>query len=206
MRITVGDLMNPVVHRLEETQTLLDAARLFLSFDLSRVYILTNNDEFLGILTDYALIKARLSGLKWDQHVDRLISRGGPTINAGQEISAAIPLFREGRGDIIPVLHEGLLVGELGRQIVLRMMLALDPTCPLASPKELDDEPLLEKLCESEMKQEHLKDGPTVSLPLNVGNQRSRSEKVIPAPHLMQRKLGMISSLNAPEDLFPNQP
>ncbi|MCA9039302.1 MAG: CBS domain-containing protein [Planctomycetaceae bacterium] len=206
MRITVGDLMNPKVYRLRETETLQDAARHFLNDDLSQVYIISEDEEFLGILTDYALIKARLSGLEWDQQINRLISRSVLTVNAEQDISAVMPLFREGRGDIVPVLHEGLLVGELKRNVVLQMMLALDPSCAFTSLQELDDESILEQQCESDMKQEQLKDEPTVAFPQTVAGNSTAMEKQVPAPYLVKRTFGMITTLNAPLDLFQDQP
>ncbi|QDU79265.1 CBS domain protein [Polystyrenella longa] len=206
MRITAGDLMNSDVERLQENQCLMDAARLFLSEELSQIYIISEEQEFLGLLTDYALIKARLSGLGWDEQIARLISRSVTTIAATADISTVIPLFREGHGNVVPVLHEGFLVGELKRNAVLQIMLALDPSCTLTSLQELEDESNLEKQCESDMKQDQFKSEQTLSMPMAGEQPRPTLEKVIPAPHLQSRPQGMISSLNAPEDLFRDRP
>ncbi|MEZ6049356.1 MAG: CBS domain-containing protein [Planctomycetaceae bacterium] len=89
--------MNTEVSRLQEDKTLLDAARLFLNHEVTQIYVSSADDEFLGILTDYALIKARLAGLEWNYKLERLISRSVLTVSAEQDIPSAMPLFREGR-------------------------------------------------------------------------------------------------------------
>jgi len=202
MHLTVRDLMETDICRLSQEATLLQASRQLLAQKVSQLCVVNEQNQFLGVLPDYAILKARMAGDSWDEPVSRYVSRCVSSVLASEELPKVMALFREGRYETVPVLEQNCLVGELHRATVLEMMLALDPTVSDFVQEELDNELILESQCELDMMSMKSQDEQQ-SLQVEYPSDPTIVEHQIPRPHITRKAKGMISNLGTNSDQPP---
>ena len=139
MRLTVTDLMTqrPVTVRPECSA---DGALEILSrHEASELYITDKHGRLLGVMPDYELLKAELSGEARDATVEQLMSRNIPVFSPESDAAEVARLFRDGRYGKFPVVSAGRLVGVITRGDVVRLMAVLrridSPVTPRSLPK-----------------------------------------------------------------------
>ena len=136
MRLTVADLMTvrPVV---VSPQCSADAAIDILSrHDAAELYVTDRAGRLLGVLPDYELLKAELSGDAHGATVEQLMSRGVPVFSPQTDAAEVARLFRDGRFRQFPVVQNGRLVGVITRADVVRLITVLRRIdSPLGNPK-----------------------------------------------------------------------
>lgn len=204
MHVTVRDLMETEICRLSQNASLLEASRQILNFKVSQICVVDENDRFLGVLPDYAILKARMAGDQWDCPVSRYVSRSVAGVPAETELPAVMSLFREGRYETVPVLELNRLVGELKRSAVLEMMLILDPAISEHVIDELENELILESQCELDMMSMNHQD--ETDHEMNQPKPDSQTaENKIPRPYISHKAKGMISSLSVNPNQRPNR-
>ena len=125
MRLTVADLMTqrPVIVPPECSA---DAALDILSrHETSELYVADKLGRLLGVVPDYELLKAELSGEARDANVEQLMSRNIPVFSPESDAAEVARLFRDGRFGQFPVVSGGRLVGVITRGDVVRLMAVL---------------------------------------------------------------------------------
>lgn len=125
MRLTVADLMTerPVIVSPECSA---DAALEILSrHDASELYVTDKQGRLLGVVPDFELLKAELSGEASDATAEQLMSRGIPVFSPQSDAAEVARLFRDGRYSQFPVVAGGRLVGVVTRSDVVRLMAVL---------------------------------------------------------------------------------
>lgn len=86
------------------------------------LFVVNERHEFLGLLTDYELLKADLNGSLHDCSVAQLMQRHPLSLTPEQTLADAARLFRDGSVTHLPVIREGRLLGMIQRRDVLRWM------------------------------------------------------------------------------------
>lgn len=125
MRLSVADLMTerPVTVSPECSA---DAAVELLSRCLvDELYVVDGCGRLLGMVPDYELLKAELSGEAHDATVEQLMSRNIPVFTPQTDAAEVARLFRDGRHRQFPVVSRGKLVGLITRGDVVRLMAVL---------------------------------------------------------------------------------
>lgn len=137
MRLTVGDLMTqrPVIVSPDCSA---DAAVEVLSRrEASELYVTDKSGRLLGVVPDFELLKAELSGEASDATVEQLMSRSIPVFSPDSDAAEVARLFRDGRYSQFPVVSKGRLVGVITRGDVVRLMAVLRRIdSPLTRPIE----------------------------------------------------------------------
>jgi CBS domain-containing protein len=125
MRLTVEDLMTrrPVVVAPECSAD--RALEILSQHEASELYVTDKAGRLLGVLPDYELLKAELSGEASDANVEQLMSRGVPVFKPETDAAEVARLFRDGRFVQFPVVSGGVLVGIITRGDVIRLMAVL---------------------------------------------------------------------------------
>lgn len=125
MRLTVADLMTkrPV---MVSPQCSVDTALEVISrHGVSEIYVADKQGRLLGVVPDFELLKAELSGEAADATVEQLMSRSIPVFAPLSDAAEVARLFRDGRYRQFPVVSAGRLVGVITRQDVMRLMAVL---------------------------------------------------------------------------------
>jgi CBS domain-containing protein len=125
MRLTVADLMTqrPV---MVSPQCSADTALEVISrHGVSELYVADKQGRLLGVLPDFELLKAELSGEAEGATAEQLMSRGIPVFSPQSDAAEVARLFRDGRYSQFPVVDTGRLVGVITRQDVVRLMAVL---------------------------------------------------------------------------------
>jgi CBS domain-containing protein len=125
MRLTVADLMTkrPVVvspHCSADT-----ALEVIARHGVSELYVADKQGRLLGVVPDFELLKAELSGEAADASVEQLMSRSIPVFAPESDAAEVARLFRDGRYSQFPVVAAGRLVGVITRHDVVRLMAVL---------------------------------------------------------------------------------
>jgi Mg/Co/Ni transporter MgtE len=131
--MTVADLMceTPVTVRPECTAD--EALEAFFEFETPELYIVDKAGRLLGVLPDYELLKAELSGEASDTCVEQLMSRSIPVVSLDADAAQVARSFRSCQCTRIPVVKAGRLVGVVTRHDVLRLMAVLRRIDPEAA-------------------------------------------------------------------------
>lgn len=98
------------------------ALQIMVEAEAEDLAVVDNDDQFLGIISDYELLKADLIGSLGDETVAQLMQRQPQRLAPEQPLSDASKLFREARIARAPVVRDGRLLGIIRRQDVLRAM------------------------------------------------------------------------------------
>lgn len=148
--LTVAEIgfYRPVTIGRDDT---LDAAlwRL-LDSDSTELYVTDDDGRLLGILPDYELLKARLSG-SWDEMTAGQLSSCRIVCFAPEtECSVVLKVFREGLHSRAAILQNGRLIGQITRTAILQWLSSTptEDSSPVASPKFLQAPRLLSNLAQ----------------------------------------------------------
>lgn len=138
MPVTVRDLMSvrPVVMGPDETVQ--DASRLLLESGAPCVCVVDDDRRFLGLVTDYDLIKVNVCGILETDTLERVMTRGVATAEADGVAETLVPMFREARYQVVPVLDNGCLAGVLTRLDIVGLLFKNVPNGTLADVETAD--------------------------------------------------------------------
>jgi CBS domain-containing protein len=100
------------------------ALETLVAAEAEELFVVDNDDTFLGILTDYELLKADLNGSLGACQAGELMQRRPTTLSPEHSLVDAVKLFRDGAHTRVPVLRDNRLMGLLHRRDVLRWMSA----------------------------------------------------------------------------------
>jgi CBS-domain-containing membrane protein len=124
MNWTARDLMQADPATIGADATIDQATAVLLQRDTGEVFVTDPERHLLGVVPDYALLKARLSGVCPETTVERIMSRSLTTARPDQAIDDLATAFREGRYWQLPVVERGCLLGCVSRREVLRLLTA----------------------------------------------------------------------------------
>jgi CBS domain-containing protein len=133
MRMTVADLMCEAPVTVGPECTTAEALDAFFEYETPELYVVDNSGRLLGVLPDYELLKAQLSGEAGGARVEQLMSRSVPVVTPDADAALVAGSFRVSQCGRIPVVKAGRLVGIVTRQDVLRLMAVLRRIDPKVS-------------------------------------------------------------------------
>ena len=130
--------MHPSPPTIGRDATLEEVLDVLLSGRYCEVYVIDGGGRLLGVVPDYELLKARLSQTDGRQLVDTLMTRCCATTHPDVEIAAISAMFRECRYQRLAVVEDGILVGQIGRGDILRLLAssAAQPRCEAGEEHE----------------------------------------------------------------------
>jgi CBS domain-containing protein len=125
MRMTVAGLMTqrPVI--VSPDCSAHDAVEILSRRQTSELYVVDPVGRLLGIVPDFELVKAELSGEAHGATVENLMSRNVPVFRPDTDAAEVARLFCDGRFSRFPVVAKGRLVGVITRADVVRLMAVL---------------------------------------------------------------------------------
>lgn len=126
MRVTVRDLMTLDPVTVDANATINDTINTVLDHALSEVYVRDDNGQFLGVVSDYSLLKARLNRSDAEQPVSSILSRAVVVLHPNSLLEEVAGSFRDGGNGKAVVVENGRAIGQLGRRDVLRAITVLD--------------------------------------------------------------------------------
>ena len=126
MRVTVRDLMTLSLVTVKETATIAETTALVLDQAIGEVYVSDDAGRLLGAVTDYALLKAKLTQTDPTEPVSRIMSRSFLILHPDAAIEKVAGHFRDCSQGRVAVVENGRVIGQLGRREVLRTLLLLD--------------------------------------------------------------------------------
>ena len=137
MRMTVADLMceMPVTVRPECTTD--EALETFFEYEASELYVVDRAGRLLGVLPDYELLKAQLSGEARGATVEDLMSRSVPVVSLGSDAAEVARSFRDCQCSRMPVIKSGRLVGVVTRSDIMRLMAVLRRIDPVSTQEKV---------------------------------------------------------------------
>lgn len=122
MHITVRDLMTFEPSAVTAETTVVDAIQQLLNSGSSEIFVVDDDNRLLGILPDYELLKAQLTGIPSELTAANLMSCQVPTTSPTQSIAILAPQLRESRYGRIAVVEDGRLLGLICRQDIMRIL------------------------------------------------------------------------------------
>lgn len=125
MRLTVADLMSQRPVTVTPDCSADAAVEIMSRHNASELYVTDKLGRLLGVLPDWELLKAELSGEAFDATAEQLMSRGIPVFKPESDAAEVARLFRDGRFAQFPVVANGRLVGVITRGDVVRLMAVL---------------------------------------------------------------------------------
>jgi len=126
MQVSVRDLMTSQPPAIHERASIQEATRQILDLAVSELYVVDSTGRLLGAVSDYELLKAMLVQSDPAQPVERFMGRRLLVLTPDMLLEDVADLFRESCHHRVPVIEQGVLIGELSRRDVLRAMLVLD--------------------------------------------------------------------------------
>lgn len=120
---SVAQLMSVDFVTVTARMPLDEAFALLVESDVSELCIVDVQDRLEGIITDYELLKASLSGDLLNRTVGDYASRSVVTVSPDLDMSRIIPLFRDGACSRVYVCRDGVLLGRVTRKQALRELL-----------------------------------------------------------------------------------
>jgi len=128
MHTTVSDVMSPNPASVSIDATAQEALRCCVESGASHAYVTTSSGNLLGVVPDYELLKAKLTGTPADTPIKALMSQSIVATPATTSVMSLAPAFRASHCRSLPVVENGRLVGEISRRDVLCTLIALDST------------------------------------------------------------------------------
>jgi CBS domain-containing protein len=119
---TVRDLMLEPAATARHDATLDQVLCSLLESDSSELYVTDEDDRLLGIVTEYDLLKAQMTGTAGDLPAQQLMSRNVPTVSPDTQVAAIAVLFRDGCHRQMSVVQGARLIGVVRRRDVLRVI------------------------------------------------------------------------------------
>jgi CBS domain-containing protein len=119
----VRDLMTSHPVSIDPQTTIATAIEMLTAAGVSELYVTDRDVRLLGVVTDYELLKARMSGIPAESGVTTQMSRGMMTVTPDANVESVARLFRDGRYSQLAVVADGRLVGVVHRREVLSLYL-----------------------------------------------------------------------------------
>lgn len=126
MQVSVRDLMMSQPPTVGEDTSLKEATRIILDRALGELYVVDENGRLQGIVSDYALLKARMAKLDGTEPVSHFMSRHMRLLSPDMRLDDVAGYFRESCHPRLAVVEGGRVVGQLSRRCVIRAMLAIE--------------------------------------------------------------------------------
>ena len=125
MRMTVADLMCETPITVGPGCTTDEALEAFYEYETPELYVVDHDGRLLGVLPDYEVLKAELSGEAHDACVADLMSTSVPICKPNTDAAEVARMFRDSQISRIPVINGGRLIGVVMRADVIRVMAVL---------------------------------------------------------------------------------
>lgn len=130
---TARDLMQEDLATVGALATIDQALAVLLERDTGEVFVTDPERRLLGVVPEYELLKARLSGLCPETGIEKVMSRSLVTVTPDQRLDDLAASFRECRNWQLPVVERGHLLGCVGRRDLLRVM--AEHNCAVRAPR-----------------------------------------------------------------------
>lgn len=98
------------------------ALETLIAAEATELFVVSDEGAFLGLLSDFELLKADLNGSLDDCTVGQLMHCRPQMLSPDQSLADAAKMFRDGGVCCVPVIREGRLLGMLQRRDVLRWL------------------------------------------------------------------------------------
>mgnify|MGYP002630939607 CR=1 FL=1 len=138
MQITVRDLMTSQPLTIGELTTVEEATRKILERAACELYVVDDNDRLLGTVSDYSLLKARMTQSDSGEPVTRFISRKMLLLTPDMRLDEVAGYFRESCYSRLAVVDGGRIVGQLSRRDVLRAIVVLEEIATVSADDDIE--------------------------------------------------------------------
>lgn len=125
MRMTVADLMSNCFVKVSPECSIDMALYKLERHSVSELYVSDSAGRLLGVLPDYEIIKAQLSGESSGTTAEQLMSRAIPVFKPASDAAEVARMFREAHFHQFPVVQSGKLVGVIRRADIVKLMAIL---------------------------------------------------------------------------------
>lgn len=122
MNWTARDLMQCDPATIGAGATIDEALGVLLERDTGEVFVTDSDRRLLGVVPEYELLKARLSGMASETGIEKVMSRSLLTVPPEQKLEDLAASFRECRNWQLAVVERGCLLGCVGRRDLLRLL------------------------------------------------------------------------------------
>ncbi len=137
MSITVQDLMTAKPANVVQGATIAEATNVLLLNAATEIYVVNEAGRMIGVVPDYELLKSQMAGQSSSSRIESLMSEHVITVSSTMAVAEVAPRFREGWNNCMPVVDDGMLVGQISRRDVLRLRHTLTA---LESPENVGNE------------------------------------------------------------------
>ncbi len=126
-QIPVQDLMNRQVPTVLENASINEAAIALLEHGAAEVYVVSRTGLLLGVIPEYEILKARLSGTPREASIAPIVTHSLQTVAPSASAVVVAGLFREGfRSSLAVVDSSGRLIGQIKRRELIWLLTTLD--------------------------------------------------------------------------------
>jgi CBS domain-containing protein len=127
MHVPLGEVVAAIGPTVAPDETAQEALALLSATGAPEACVIADDGRFLGLVTDYELLKAALNGSLAELQVHELMHRRPQTLSAEQTLADAARLFRDGGLSRVPILSDGRVVGLVRRGDVLKWIAKQTP-------------------------------------------------------------------------------
>lgn len=136
---TLADLPFVVPVTIGPDADLAAAVELLVARNAMELYVVDAEQQVLGIVPDYELLKARLNGSAAELRIRQVLSPRVLCFSLETDVADVLRIFREGQHSRAALVDGNRLVGQVTRTMLLRNL--IDADClALPRPKFLQSE------------------------------------------------------------------
>ena len=139
MQVSVQDVMTHQPLTIRHDASLDEALAALLREDAGEIYVVDESSRLLGVLPDYELLKAKLTGTPSSATVETLMSRHFTTVSASTQAAEIAAIFRTGTCRQLAVVEDGRIIGQVSRHDVLRLFAATQQLADEPKPADIDE-------------------------------------------------------------------
>jgi CBS domain-containing protein len=118
-RVAADIMTSPVIVAKGDT-LLLDAIRLLLRWNVSGLPVVDEEDNLIGVITEYDVLKFSFSGYAKDTTVEKAMTTQVLSFFMDTDIETLINCFASKRVRRVPIVDNGKVVGLVSRRDILR--------------------------------------------------------------------------------------
>ncbi|MDP8217181.1 MAG: CBS domain-containing protein [Candidatus Theseobacter exili] len=118
-RVAADIMTSPVISAKRDT-LLIEAIRLLLRWNVSGLPVVDENDELVGIITEYDVLKFSFSGYAKDTTVDKAMTTKVVSFPMDADIETLISCFASTRVRRVPIVENDKVIGLVSRRDILR--------------------------------------------------------------------------------------